>query len=483
MIQRLAGLIILLIICSFTHASTKNGHKIKFRINGLKDTVVYLVGYYGEKADICDTAIVDDHGRFEFSKPEPLEGGIYFVGHRRTKLFEFIIDQSQYFSMETDVSGYTKNMKVKNSPENQLYYDYLADNRAFYPKAEPWQKVLNHKSSAPDSVEMAKKALESISNEIKEYRLKFYKDHKGTFLANFVRALVEPEVPEAPLKAGGKKDSLYPVYYYREHFWDNIDLKDERLIRTPIFQGKIDQYFNKLIYPDPDSVMAEARRMIVRVRPNKEMYKFFVTYLVNFGEVSPIMGMERVFTEMVDAYYIDNQVPWVNPTVLENTIKRSNKLKPLLLGKISPNLIMMDTSMQPQSMQNLKNEYTVLFFWNPECPHCIEEAPKLKKFYDERKSKYDLEVYAICLDTSMRKMKDHIIRNHWTWVNVNAYKSALPKFNDTWDITSTPVIYLLDDKKMIIGKKLMPEGLVRYLEAYDNEWKKTGKPPLSPLKQ
>jgi hypothetical protein len=37
-----------------------------------------------------------------------------------------------------------------------------------------------------------------------------------------------------PKKADGTLDTAKQVFNYRNAFWDNVDLTDERLLRTPV---------------------------------------------------------------------------------------------------------------------------------------------------------------------------------------------------------------------------------------------------------
>ena len=215
--------------------------------------------------------------------------------------------------------------------------------------------------------------------------------------------------------------------------------------------------------------------MIEIVRPNKEMFKFLVWYLTNWSETSNVMGFDKVFVHMVQTYYQTNQAYWANPTVVENLNKRAKKLDAILIGRSAPNMMMLDTNMMPQSLLSVKAKYTVVFFWDPECGHCKVESPKLKKFYDDNKAKYDLEVFAVCSDTNMVKMKEYIKKNNFNWINVNGPRSVTPNYHDVYDIYSTPVIYLLDDKKIILAKRLLVDQLEKFIERYDANLKTSKK--------
>ena len=57
-----------------------------------------------------------------------------------------------------------------------------------------------------------------------------------------------------------------------------------------------------------------------------------------------------------------NQCYWMSTTLLENITKRAMKLKPILLGKAAPNMIMQDTNLQLQSLDAVVAKYTIVLF-------------------------------------------------------------------------------------------------------------------------
>lgn len=471
-VKRLA--VVLTMLLPLVSGAAKKGYEIKVKVSDLKDSVIYLANYFGEKTYLTDTAVVEPGGKFVFEGDEALPGGIYIVAAGKTRLFEFLIEKSQFPVFETSGPDYIKNMKIKNSPENVQFYDYMHFNAGKYQEAEPLQKLLKGTKNA-DSTAMLKKRLEDLNKEVEGYKFDFMSKNPGTLMSNFFNLMREVELPPPPVKADGTRDSVYLYRYYKAHYWDNTDLNDDRLLRTPVFHGKLVQYFDKVILQHPDTLIVNADEMINRVRANKEMFKYFIWYLTNWSETSNVMGFDKIFVHMVETYYMTNQAYWTNATVVENLTKKALKLKKILIGEIAPNMIMLDTAMVPVSMHAINAKYTVLFFWDPECGHCKTESPKLKKMYDDLKTKYNLEVFAICADTNMRKMKEYIHKNSFNWINVNGPRTITQNYHDLYDVYSTPVIYLLDDKKKILAKRLMTDQLISFLERWDAEMVRKGK--------
>ena len=69
------------------------GHKIKFNIKNLNDSVVYLARYFGDNKYIKDTIVVNGKEKFTIEGEEQLECGIYLiVREKRNNYFEFLVE-------------------------------------------------------------------------------------------------------------------------------------------------------------------------------------------------------------------------------------------------------------------------------------------------------------------------------------------------------------------------------------------------------
>jgi peroxiredoxin len=450
------------------------GYTIKITAKGLKEGSTYiLANYYGDKQYIKDSAKVNAKGEVIFKGTEKYPQGVYLFVPSNKKYFDFIMDAGQNFSLETDTADYIKNMKVKGSIENKFFYDYQAFMASKEKQIEPLRELYKKTTKTnKDSTKLLLDKMSVIDKEVKEYKLNFIKDNPETFVAKLFKAMEEPEVPEAPLLKNGKKDTTFAYRYYKEHFFDNIDFSDDRLLRTPIFHTKIKQYMDKLTAQMPDSINVAADYLVEKSRANKEVFKYIVYWLTYTYESSNIMGMDAVFVHMVEKYYETKQAYWVDSTQLYKITNRAYTLKPLLLGKKAPAITMADTSGTYISLYDVKAKYTILIFWDHGCGHCKKEVPKLAELYKKIKDK-GVEVYAIETEDKPDDWKKFIREYKLNWINVNEpdqYRRAVTK--KIYDIYSTPVIYLLDENKIIKAKRIDTEQLSGFIDMLEKEKKK-----------
>ena len=461
---------ILLLIFIFPFLiQAQDSYKIDIKIKNSPDSLMYLANYYGDKTYIADTAIGRGNGHFVFEKNEKLEGGLYIaVSQTKRSLFEFLVADASDMKFETEGPDYIGNMKLSNSDENDLFYKYLVFSGKLYDRVRPLNEKLKTLQKGSDSIQILRDQISFINKEMVEYKEDLMAEHPQSFLAAFFRLLKDPAIPDTLLTLpDGSKDSTYPYKYYKAHFWDGIDLSDDRLVRTPVFHKKLETYFDKVISKEADSIISEIDHLLSQMNEKGDLYKFSLWHLTIKFDESQIMGHDGILVYLSDHYFAKGKAPWLHEEVIKNIIDEADKRRGTLIGKIAPNLIMQDTNLKPRSLHDLKNKYTVLYFWDPECGHCKKETPQLVQFYNEFKDSLDVEIFAVCADTNMTEMKNYIKEKKMNFVNVNGPRSYTKDYHDLYNIFSTPVIIVIDENKKIIAKRLVSDQLAQFINDHN----------------
>ena len=446
--------------------STKNGYKIDGEIIGLKDTSIILAYYFGGKQYAKDTAITKN-GKFTFSGKEKLDGGMYLVVLPEQKWFDIIISE-QNFKFKTSLNNLAENMIFINSKENTPFYSYLN----FITQKQKDVAPIREKMKTASSTEQKelKKKQEEIDNDVLNFRDNFLKNNKTIFFTKIINATIDPKIPPSPLDSTGKVDEGFPFRYYKKHFWDNMDFSDSRMLRTPLFFTKMEQFLDKMTAKDPDSIIVSSNILVEKSKANFEIFKYVVSHITSKYERSKIMGMDAVFVNMVENYYITNMCTWIDSTQLKKIIERAGKISPNLIGKVAPEFtdiygrpFMKDPKEKTHTLQSIQAEYTLLVFYGPTCGHCKKEIPKIKNTLDSLIDlKYNIKTFAVATEFDKEEWKK-FIKNQKTesWLNVadishdkDGNPLASSDWRDKYDIYSTPVIYLLDKKKKILAKRI-----------------------------
>lgn len=447
------------------------GHNIEFNIEGCKPGNVVLAYYYGNKQYIKDSTKVDNNGRFAFKNNEALDQGIYIlVLPPDNKYFEVIIDGDQQFSMTTKYDTPVKSMTVAGNEENSRFYKYLQFLNVQKKKSEPLSAKIKQLQAADstgfrDSPEFKKIKVKmtTIDQEVKDYKNKFITDFPQALMSKVFLASKDPEVPDPPVAEDGTIDSTFTWRYFKDHYWDNVDFSDDRIIRTPVYHSKLERFMTKTIYQIPDSVIKEATLLVEKTLKNKELFKYTVFWITSHFETSKQMGMDAVFVHMAQNYYLTGQAFWADSATVAKIGERAQKLSYSLIGNVAPNLIMNDTAGKIQVLHAIPADYTIAYFWDPTCGHCKTVTPKVKEFYDKFKDELGIEVYGV--NTNAKEHDEwikYINEHNLDWINVEDPEQKTA-YKYLYDIYSTPVIYLLDKDKKMIAKRIGAEDLENFI--------------------
>jgi hypothetical protein len=494
LLLRLVILLFFVSVTVFVHAG--NGYEIKVKIAGVSNSKITLAHYFA-KENLSffkdDSAMLNKKGEVIFSGSKPLAGGMYILILSKNRYFDLLIGDNQHFSVETDTTDLVRKINFKGSPENEQFYAY----RNVISGKSAQMKALNQELShaTPVRKDSIRKERKAIDTEVKEYIRQSIEHHKGSFFAVWLRALQEIEIPPFPRDAKGNvTDSTFQYNYWHRHFFDNFDLADVRLLHTPFYEKKVVDYLNKVVVQIPDSIQKETDLLLSKAGKNKEVQRYLLGTLYNqlADKANKIVGMDGPFAYFAEKQYLP-QATWADQTFMEDVKKEIEKIKPTILGKVTPELPLAeiptdhfivaqtDTTARKNlqvgrimKLQEMKTRYTVLVFWEVDCGHCQKEIPLLYDSIRPLLAERNAQIVAIHMLTGMEaKVK---------WVNfVNQHKlyewiNAVPldySYKDRYNIISTPTIYLLDENQRIISKRI---GIKQLTEVIDME-RKRGKRP------
>jgi thiol-disulfide isomerase/thioredoxin len=118
-------------------------------------------------------------------------------------------------------------------------------------------------------------------------------------------------------------------------------------------------------------------------------------------------------------------------------------------------------------------DFTILVFWDVDCGHCQKEIPKLADLYNKfKKENKDVKVFGVYtlheIDKYTKYINEHQLND---WINV--YDGAhYNNINVKYDVTSTPVIYILDKNKIIRAKRIGVEQIENIITELEKQNKK-----------
>jgi peroxiredoxin len=471
--KKILSTLLILSVC-LTLSAQKEAYKIKMKIDGMKEAPCYLINYFGQQRYYKDTAQFNNDGVVVFEGEEAHQGGIYGVYTGNKLLFEIVLNKEPMVHLETDTLDFIGNMNVLKSEENKLFFDHLKLINEKQKIAQPLRDKLTLETTSEKDKEKINKKLSEIGDEINVFRNDVITNNSDLFIAVIFKTMKETESPKFEEIENDSLKKLMQYEYLKTHYFDNVDFSDARINYTPLYHNKLERYFKNIVYPMPDSIMRDVDMVIAKAKANDEIYKYTVHFLLSYYEKSKIMGMDGVFSHIGLNYYTHEGAFWADSTQIEKVQERARKIVPLMVGKQAINLTLLDTSSTKwiDLTRDVKADYTVLVFWDPDCGHCKKELPKLAKYIDSVKTIVDVKVYSVSSDHS-DEWRKFINENKLDFINVGVPKDVYKdqnkatqlilakktdlkslNFSSTYDIYTTPQIYLLDKTKKIIAKKL-----------------------------
>lgn len=483
---------LLLVIIGFTFQSALLGQQLKFKINNQKDTTVFLIKYVGSQLFYADTAEIKK-GVVIFDGKNQEQGimGVLLPGQ---KFFEFLNCGEEVF-IETSVPNFIPSMKVHKSEENMVFLEYIN----FMSKNSELAKSLTSKRDAlPESDKEGRSAIDkeisAMGVNVKEVQKRLASENSDNFVGKLIRMSSDVDIPIAPRNPDGSYvDSAFGYKYLRDHYFDNVDFSDDRLVNTPVIQKKLEYFYSQqMLLPHPDTLIKYLTRVVDQIPTGTMMYRFFVTKITANFERSKIMGMDKVVNSFVYRYYCPKDEAgnykafWMDSDKLEELCADAKKRLRLMHGEIPPNVMLPDSTNQNWlDFYSLKSDYIILYFWDPGCGHCKKETPKLQKLYDQKLKARNVEIFAVGKATGadFEDWKKFIKKNNLSFINVGLThevynqakkdplslipsKTTLESLNyqDTYDIFSTPRVWILDKDKRIVGKGLGVAQIEEYLD-------------------
>jgi thiol-disulfide isomerase/thioredoxin len=460
--------ILFLFFTVYSFCQLESGYKIDISIQGLQDSSVFLAYHMGDKQYIKDTIKIDKSGHGVFSGKEALPQGIYMIVLPGKKYFELLISSDQFFSLNCSFKDYFNTLMFNGSDENKAFIDFQKKWILLQQQSSAIAKRVQNNKQNSDSLKILGSAQKKQEEIMKSYLRKVLAENNGNLLSVLVKALLPLDVPEFSIPSVvSNPDSVRWVLNYlynKDHFFDNIDFTDERLIRTPILQARLNAFFTNIVIQSPDSINKEIDRLIPKCKSNHKVFQFVAIYLFNHFRESEIMGHDGVMVKLADDIYLSGKADWVTKEFKEDLKKQIELIRPNLIGKKGKNLIMDSYKGIFVSLYDIEKEFTILYFWEPDCGHCKESTPKLKAFYENAKNE-DIEIFAVCTTADKAKWTKYIEDNKLRWIN-GWDPTRSSHFDISYNIQSTPTVYILDRNKKIIAKKLSVENIPSFIENY-----------------
>lgn len=462
-----ACLLLLVSLVLPAQARKKPTYEITLKIKGCRDSVMYMGYYYAKGNSVVDTARIDKSGRFVFtSTTDTLAPGLYFFANPKGAYVEFVVyHEKPFFTFETEQKDWTTNMRVKGSAQNEFFFDFHRADAVFDDNLADSQVKLDSAAFATYRREQLRKRDTMI--------MSYIKDNDGMFLSKMMTATWDKEPPLVD-EQGDTMTIDQRRLYYLNHYFDNIPLDDNAIIRTPkkVFYDRVMDFFDKYLkYAPPQTIIDYLDPVLDRAKAAPDVFSYLVMAMMQKYLQSPVAVYDEVYVHIAKKYYDSEDNFWSSPSNIEKEMQRVNKWDRLLVGREAPELILYDTLRVPHSLHAMPNKWKLLVFWSPGCGHCQHIIPKVYEVFERYREQYDIGAFTILSepDDKTRKEWCEFMSKHGmnspAWLSLDGGEANVD-WHAVYDIQSTPQIYLIDENNIIQAKKLGENSIEEVLKAF-----------------
>ncbi len=443
--------------------SQKDSVQIRCKVEGLKSGTVKLISVYGDQNLFVDSTFSNDKGEFEWIRKKMYHPGYYYLILPDYTNFHMILDSDQEFTMSTSKEDLIGMMKINSSIDNQLLYESLKLQLIHEERMDSLNAVRN--AAPKDSLVLKQydREVKRIMEEKKKQLDGFIKKYPNVFFVQFKQAGQNPE-PVDIRNEKGEIDRDRQLELFRQAYWDHMDLSDSRLLYTPVLINKLKKFILELTPQQPDSIIRQADYIIKKSLVNKENFQFISNWIaLNYEPTkTKVMDGEAVFVYILDKYFTKDYAFWMDEKELAAIKKKVFEMRSSCLGCQGQDVVSTDLNGNTRSIYELKEDFVIVYMYDPDCDHCQKETPELVQFYKEWKSK-GVEVFAIVLNSTDQKWRD-FVKKYQTDLWINVHDPTNRSIYAKYFVDITPEIYVLNKERKIIGKNLKPDQIKLIIE-------------------
>jgi len=118
-------------------------------------------------------------------------------------------------------------------------------------------------------------------------------------------------------------------------------------------------------------------------------------------------------------------------------------------GMVAPDFFLPDLTGQRIGLSEFIGKKIILNFWSAWCKPCLEEMPVMEEFYRENRS-HGIEILSINIDKEPTSFIKALVQKlHLSFlILLDPYR----RVSRMYGVFALPTTYLIDQKRMIIGK-------------------------------
>ena len=446
--MRKKWLLLFLLFPALVHAQ----YQIKIKATNTADSIAYFRGtVFDDKNYIPKDTIKLYKGNYTVAAKKPIIGGIYFLYFPKSKQKVFFsLENLDSIKVEIRGANYLDSIKFSNKV-NQQFVEY----QLLEKKLSNYDTNYAAELAKGKKFNLAQKAafFQPKTSQLVSYRttlLKNLKQVNALFVHINTLNILDSSVPS-------RKN-----YIGRNELIKRIDFKNPKLLFTPNIKNVLNEYYS--YYPlQADSLNKGLDTVMNKVDGKSNMSMYITDYFIKLLHNREIVNNTEAYTYYLEKYILNQKYKISDIKQLGQLKSELANLKSLQLQDTCVNMILKDTAGQLQNLQEFasQNKFTLIIFYDPTCEHCKVELPKMDSTINLLENTYNIKVgrYAVCNEPNLPVSiwKDFIVKYNLSknYINVNLGNNM--DLRKSYDAFTNPIFYLVNNKGILLGKKLSPQ--------------------------
>lgn len=463
MVKKAFLFLYLFIKVSFILSAQNNTYYVEYKLNGIKDTMAWLCLIYGNEIIIIDSSKITDHV-VVFEGEDLPNHGLYKIFFNDTMFTDVIITEPK-IRLESTLPDIIGNMVVYESDENKVLFDYWR----FYFKIQDTlndiitrgRQIYATTQGAPSKeLDELQRSADQLDFKKKNYAYRLLSEKPDLFAPKLIWSYQRPDY-RSHVMMGGKTYETEKEFY-EKHFFDRLDFSDPRMIYTEVMFVMINDYLRT--FADPPSSVKYINLIdfiLQKAKANDEVYQYCVELFIRNFEAGV---WEKVFIHLVENHYLN--APLSDQSMKEVYRKRVEAIKSTSIGSKVPNICAYTPEGEKKCLYDHLGNKILLIIWSLGCENCENIIPGIVNIGNQYEEK-GLKVFGFTIADNRDSLANSILKYNIPFDNVSDYKDFSTPVIDLYNVSITPVMYLLDEAGVVTDKpRSIPEIYAQLVERY-----------------
>ena len=267
-----------------------------------------------------------------------------------------------------------------------------------------------------------------------------------------------PEIPATITNPGERAE------YLISHYWDNFSFVDTTWLAThDQIEQAFSDYLSLLPHTTPKVVTASIGGILDKSLAQQSIFNWFTGMFDKYlYDVNSPFRDEECYAIVVEHIVNSPDVDEIYKLRPKAQLEQINKNRP---GNMASDFTYTLANGKKGTLHGIKADYTLLFFYDPECPDCrhtrefLEQSEQVTNLVNSGK----LKILALYPDEDIETWKAYQSAIPSTWLNACDGTATKKIKSKLYAIRAIPSLYLLDRNKRVLLRDAVTEQVIPVL--------------------